>query len=106
MTICVNITFYFLCTSLGNLDNSQDYSAIISSDGSVALMYPVAIETTCPINVRYFPWDEQVCPLKFGSWSYDGASVDIVNATAYGDISEYAENGEWNLVGKTLNFII
>lgn len=29
------------------------------------------------MNVEYFPYDEQICFMKFGSWTYNGAQVDL-----------------------------
>jgi Neurotransmitter-gated ion-channel ligand binding domain len=29
------------------------------------------------MNVEYFPYDEQSCFMKFGSWTYNGAQVDL-----------------------------
>ena len=29
------------------------------------------------MNVEFFPFDEQLCTLKFGSWTYDGYQVDL-----------------------------
>ena len=36
-------------------------------------------EITCQMNFQDFPFDEQICFMKFGSWTYDQAQVDIVN---------------------------
>ncbi|KAK7912410.1 hypothetical protein WMY93_012621 [Mugilogobius chulae] len=53
-------------------------------------------KSTCRIDVRWFPFDEQRCELKFGSWSYDGWAIDLKMLEA--DISGYTSNGEWDLV--------
>ena len=29
----------------------------------------------CKMDVEYFPFDEQTCVMKFGSWTYDGFQV-------------------------------
>jgi len=29
------------------------------------------------MNIRYFPFDTQVCLFKFGAWTYNGFLVDI-----------------------------
>ena len=50
----------------------------------------------------YFPWDQQSCPLKFGSWTYDGSKIDITNRSATGDVSYFVSNGEWDLIGMPL----
>ncbi|WAQ99901.1 ACH1-like protein [Mya arenaria] len=38
-----------------------------------------------------------VCKLKFGSWTYDKAQVDMVNKTGDVEVSAYVTNGEWML---------
>ena len=30
------------------------------------------------MDVEYFPFDEQTCVMKFGSWTYDGFQVVIM----------------------------
>ena len=35
------------------------------------------LKSTCQIDVTYFPYDEQECKLKFGSWTYNGYRVSI-----------------------------
>ena len=48
-----------------------------------------------------FPFDEQRCFLKFGSWTFDGTKIDLqanVEVVPSGfDMSEYMVNGEWYL---------
>jgi len=39
----------------------------------------------------------QVCRLKFGSWTYDKAQVDLLNKTGEVELSAYVTNGEWML---------
>lgn len=36
--------------------------------------------------------------MKFGSWTYDQAQVDLVNKSNAVDISNYISNGEWQLL--------
>ena len=36
--------------------------------------------------------------MKFGSWTYDGFQVDITNRSDKVDLSNYVNNGEWELV--------
>ena len=36
--------------------------------------------------------------MKFGSWTYDGFKVDLVNASNAADLTFYVQNGEWDLV--------
>jgi hypothetical protein len=38
-----------------------------------------------------------VCHLKFGSWTYSGLQVDLVNKSTEVDLSNYIKSGEWEL---------
>ena len=71
---------------------------IIYSDGSVSWMFPGYVEAFCHLDMSYFPWDQQVCPLKFGSWGFDGGLLDIVNKSTSGDLSFFSSNGEWDVL--------
>ena len=42
------------------------------------------VRSYCGIDVEYFPFDEQECMMKFGSWTYDGFMVNIfLNMSTY-----------------------
>lgn len=49
--------------------------ATIYSEGLVEWKPPAIYKSSCEIDVEYFPFDEQTCVLKFGSWTYDGFKV-------------------------------
>ena len=57
----------------------------------------VIFKSSCSINVRYFPFDEQNCSMTFASWTYDGYQINLVLNTHEGDISNYIPNSEWHL---------
>jgi len=42
-----------------------------STDWSVAIY-----KSSCTIDVTYFPFDEQECKMKFGSWTFNGDQVN------------------------------
>ena len=54
-------------------------NAIVSNNGYVLWVIPAMIKSSCKIDVTFFPFDEQKCPLKFGSWTYDGFQLDLIN---------------------------
>ncbi len=55
-------------------------------------------KSSCSINVRYFPFDEQSCDMVFASWTFHGFFLDINVNSNEGDTTNYIKNGEWHLV--------
>lgn len=49
--------------------------ATLKYTGEVYWKPPAIYKSSCEINVEYFPFDEQSCIMKFGSWTYNGAQV-------------------------------
>ena len=51
--------------------------ATVYYNGKVKWEPPASFKSSCDINVKYFPFDEQYCKLKFGSWTYDKTEVSL-----------------------------
>ena len=49
--------------------------ATVSYTGTVRWEPPAIYKARCDIDVAYFPFDQQTCRLKYGSWSFDGLKV-------------------------------
>ncbi|XP_046373231.2 neuronal acetylcholine receptor subunit alpha-10-like [Haliotis rufescens] len=79
-------------------DGLMPANAMVASDGNVFWPVPTKLQSSCKVDVTYFPFDIQRCRLKFGSWTYDGYQVDITNRTTEVDLSNYVVNGEWELI--------
>jgi len=52
-------------------------NVVIHSDGSVLWIPPAIYKSSCTIDVKYFPFDEQSCQMKFGSWTFNGDQVGL-----------------------------
>jgi len=57
--------------------------AVLHSNGKVVWTPPAIFKSSCEIDVRYFPFDQQTCFMKFGSWTYDGFQVKISLAVVF-----------------------
>lgn len=50
-------------------------NVIISHTGDVVWLSHGIFRSSCDINVEFFPFDIQMCTLKWASWTYDGYQV-------------------------------
>ena len=50
---------------------------LVKSSGVAIWMSPVTLEASCSMNVRWFPFDKQVCTLEFGSRSYTNKKIEL-----------------------------
>ncbi|XP_003699383.2 nicotinic acetylcholine receptor alpha4 [Megachile rotundata] len=91
----------------GNFEVTLATKATIYHQGLVEWKPPAIYKSSCEIDVEYFPFDEQTCVLKFGSWTYDGFKVDLrhmdeksgSNVVDVGvDLSEFYMSVEWDIL--------
>ncbi|CAG9766716.1 unnamed protein product [Ceutorhynchus assimilis] len=91
----------------GNFEVTLATKATIYHQGLVEWKPPAIYKSSCEIDVEYFPFDEQTCVLKFGSWTYDGFKVDLrhmdekagSNIVDVGvDLSEFYMSVEWDIL--------
>ncbi|XP_017787386.1 PREDICTED: acetylcholine receptor subunit alpha-like 1 isoform X2 [Habropoda laboriosa] len=91
----------------GNYEVTIMTKAILNHTGKVMWKPPAIYKSFCEINVEYFPFDEQTCFMKFGSWTYDGYTVDLrhlaqteeSNRIEVGiDLTDYYISVEWDII--------
>jgi len=66
-----------VCSADGKYEVSYKPNVVIHSDGSVLWIPPAIYKSSCTIDVKYFPFDEQSCFMKFGSWTFNGDQVNL-----------------------------
>ncbi|XP_044315809.1 neuronal acetylcholine receptor subunit alpha-7 [Drosophila rhopaloa] len=81
-------------------DGTYQTNVVVRNNGSCLYVPPGIFKSTCKIDITWFPFDDQRCEMKFGSWTYDGFQLDLqLQDETGGDISSYVLNGEWELLG-------
>jgi nicotinic acetylcholine receptor len=75
--------------------------------GKVEWKPPAIYHSSCEMDVEYFPFDEQTCVMKFGSWTYDGFQVDLRHIDEENgrpeveigvDLTEFYMSVEWDIL--------
>ncbi|KAK3696490.1 hypothetical protein QZH41_011802, partial [Actinostola sp. cb2023] len=77
--------------------NGAEARLILQHTGDIAWFNPAILESSCSMDITHFPFDDQLCELRLGSWSFSLPFMDIVPARRTADLSDYVENGEWIL---------
>ncbi|XP_054277922.1 neuronal acetylcholine receptor subunit alpha-7-like isoform X2 [Macrosteles quadrilineatus] len=81
-------------------DGTYPTNVVVRNNGSCLYVPPGIFKSTCKIDITWFPFDDQKCEMKFGSWTYDGFQLDLqLQDDGGGDISSFITNGEWDLLG-------
>ena len=76
---------------------------VMKSNGSCEWFAPTLIKTQCKIEIEYFPFDDQYCEYKFGSWTFTGDMLNLsLTQRTTADLSKYTMNGEWQLMSATV----
>lgn len=59
------------------------------------------MESTCSVDITYFPFDTQTCELKFTAWSYTKNEVELNKGSKGVQLETYVENSQWALSGTS-----
>lgn len=89
----------------GNYEVTLMTKATLKFTGDVVWKPPAIYKSSCEIDVEWFPFDEQSCNMKFGSWTYDGFQVGAeggmgVWGCVWGDAGR--GTGSWGVSGVVL----
>ena len=78
----ITVRLCLLLSADGNFEVTLATKATLWYNGLVEWKPPAIYKSSCEIDVEYFPFDEQTCVMKFGSWTYDGFQVSTAAAAA------------------------
>ena len=75
--------------------------ATIFNDGTIMWIPGFQWRTVCTVDLYHFPFDTQLCHVKFTSWQYGG---NFVNFSTLGDImlNVYEPNEQWELLNTSM----
>ncbi|XP_060064752.1 neuronal acetylcholine receptor subunit alpha-6-like [Ylistrum balloti] len=61
------------------------------------------MDTTCDVDVTFFPFDKQICKLEFAAWGYTSNQLTFQTIQENIDFSRFSENVEW-VITKTKGY--
>ena len=72
---------------------------MVHHTGEVVFPVLMKLRTTCKVNIQYFPFDRQICGLKFASWIYDISLIHYkLENTSDPHYSESIRNSGWTIL--------
>ncbi|CAH1788001.1 unnamed protein product, partial [Owenia fusiformis] len=74
----------------------------ISYKGDVEWMTIAQTQTTCILQLSEYPFDQQICSMKIGSWTYFAHEVDVIPTNNKANIGNFIKNEEWELIDTKL----
>lgn len=84
----------------GKYEVSYKSNCVIYADGSITWIPPAIYKSSCSIDVEYFPFDQQICEMKFGSWTFrgDALSYSFQDRMDKLDLTDYLKSGTWDII--------
>ncbi|XP_022292441.2 neuronal acetylcholine receptor subunit alpha-6-like isoform X1 [Crassostrea virginica] len=90
-----------LINSVDIVTELQEPLVIVFHTGTVFYSPKMRLRTPCSLDLTKFPFDEQICTLVFGSWTYDKSNINLTDF-AYGknglDLADLRVSREWNVM--------
>ncbi|XP_060605857.1 neuronal acetylcholine receptor subunit alpha-10-like, partial [Ruditapes philippinarum] len=96
------INFFYLYTffkyfSVEDFKAGREKGNVVThNDGLVVWVQSLKLRSSCSMDVSRFPFDEQYCILKFGSWTYNGLQYQR------GRTQWISATSEWDLIQSEL----
>lgn len=81
------------------LEEQREALVVVDYNGTTLWMPQAILKSTCSIDITYFPFDNQKCTLKFGSWTYSGNKLDLrfMNTEEF-QMADYMPSHEWDIL--------
>jgi hypothetical protein len=64
-----------LLSASESFDGTYPTNVVVKSDGTCTYIPPGIFKSSCKVDITWFPFDDQDCAIKFGSWTYNGFNV-------------------------------
>ncbi|XP_012563707.2 neuronal acetylcholine receptor subunit alpha-3 isoform X1 [Hydra vulgaris] len=80
----------------------ESYMVLLDYRGNCTRFFSHFFISSCDIKVNSFPFDEHICLMEFGSWTYDESLLQVIPTHSNAVSEEYVINGEWELLSALI----
>ncbi|CAL8086697.1 unnamed protein product [Orchesella dallaii] len=83
--------------------NCWESNVLIYPNGEILWVPPCKMLSRCHLTLKREPYGEQVCGLKFGSWTYDGFTMDLefYNGNKTIDLTDLSNSSGFEILSTT-----
>jgi len=98
-----DVTLYNSAEPFDYKTSCVDTNVVVYPSGEVLWVPPCQMKSPCKNNLKTHPYGEQVCTIKFGSWTYDNdiMSLGFFNNETTIDLTDYQKLNEWKVVSTS-----
>ncbi|KAK5981674.1 Acetylcholine receptor subunit alpha-type deg-3 [Trichostrongylus colubriformis] len=75
------------------------------SGAEIKFMYPALYRTSCMLDIRFFPYDQQECKLIISSWTSSKSDIDYAAEFHDVNMDNFIPNEEWVVVSFNIKRI-
>ena len=76
-----------------------DYVKVLASGLCVWFLEFELSVSHCPMDITWFPFDEQSCPLIYESKRYESRELNVTAQQRAADLQYSQSSSEWNVIG-------
>ncbi|XP_072015975.1 neuronal acetylcholine receptor subunit alpha-9-like [Amphiura filiformis] len=81
----------------GTVVENVDADVVVYNTGMMLRIPSVLITFTCKMDLKFFPYDNQVCPLIFGSWHHHVDVLNLTQSSLLADLSYHFPSSDFEL---------
>ncbi|XP_073828377.1 neuronal acetylcholine receptor subunit alpha-2-like [Musca autumnalis] len=85
-------------------DYVGDTQTMLSYDGSFLWVPPVVYTAYCNLNLKMWPYDQQTCKLKVGTWTLTSIDPKFLDYKESIDYKDLIKSTEWDIIDATAEY--
>ena len=96
-TVCPSV----LCRAASDVQDTESLIDLVRvyPNGSCSWYPEFRSAAHCPMNIAWYPFDEQTCSLSYESWGHHEREVNLTTEHPAVNSYQYQSSSEWELIG-------